>query len=424
MPPRSSAHKRLPKAKTPAPGAPPRAHSPNRSRAVAGLPSLPALAYAYHDIALSSSHQQQRKNASSLGSRQRVPTAASSIPMRHGTAATPPPTSAVPPTKPQQQQQQPTVLPPLKTSVGTAPPPPRQPLQTAGDRRREVAIDRTAHVLAIRISTMMNREERVERAELERLEKVAAAALQRLFAVAKMHHTYNAAAGPSNQAPDSALASSPQLAQGSPARARRLNGGVGLGIGGLVNVQVVHQQNRSPSPRNSSNPTPTTTATSHDTPASRMYRAHDLRTRHSKIMASNAHYDHPVAAGARVDLIIVPPLNYEIRLVMVKEHAGRSHIESEWIDTTLTLIRNEEAARKFAMERSKSLRASANNAKRMWKAMVTASVDDALLGALAQMETNYEVAVEFATNVLAKAVRKHRYSPPAADAAATPTAAP
>jgi hypothetical protein len=179
------------------------------------------------------------------------------------------------------------------------------------------------------------------------------------------------------QAPDHALIHTPTLARGSPARSRKLAGGVGLGIGGIVNVNqappgrklmIAHGEDTKAKQR--------CDRAVKDTKVKNIYRAHDLRTLHSRTVIERAHYHHPHPIDARVELLPSHALNYEARLVLVKELHSRGELEADCAEKFRWILTNEESQRVSALQRSRVAKHQAQLLQRERQFAASAAMND------------------------------------------------
>jgi hypothetical protein len=216
----------------------------------------------------------------------------------------------------------------------------------------------SSRVLAQRLASLVVRDERLERADLQRSEKVAWSALAASVLDARARYNYAVdAAAAGAAAPDSALIASPSLAHGSPSRARRLAGGVGLGIGGVVNVAPDPAPVTAKERRKNAKIDTVANAKRVAVEVANTYDDHDLRPRGRRDAARRVHYHHPVAPGTRVEWLPTKALPYEARMVFVKELQDRQSIERRCQEKWLWLERNEATLRIAATERERSSRA-------------------------------------------------------------------
>jgi hypothetical protein len=264
----------------------------------------------------------------------------------------------------------------------------QHPTSTAGGRReRAELLERSAHVLALRLAALVNQEERYERQDLERDEKLEYVSITKQVTAARMRVNYACDAGAAGkQAPDSALIHSPTLARGSPARSRKLAGGVGLGIGGIVNVNqappgrklIAHGEDAKAKQR--------CDRAVKDTKVKNIYRAHDLRTLHSRTVIDRAHYHHPHPIDARVELLPSHALTYEARLVLVKELHSREELEADCAEKFRWILTNEESQRVSALQRSRVAKHQAQLLQRERQFAASAVMNDIIHGVLLAQE--------------------------------------
>ena len=335
------------------------------------LPTLPALAAVYETSTRSASGA----NPSKSGSRSMSRSERSSSPSRQRTAPA----------------GQPRQLPPLRT---------RDADEALRERRKQEAVQRRQEVLAQRLEALLMRQEREARAEVALSEKTAFHALQRRASADALRVHSSDGAAPQRATPDTVLRRNAVLAQGSPARSRRLNRGVGLGIGGLMHAV------EAASPYENTAAAPSAALNRTAGPTAAVYRAHDMRTEKSRAMAK-PRYPQPVSSprGPTSDNSIAA---YEVRLLTVREAQRRAGAEADACTKLQWLYDAEFRARLVALDRARHSAVAAADAEKRRRQLVASTVASAVDGALAGVADGFAAAVEAAESAIKAALKSRK----------------